>query len=364
MHETVGSNETTPLRAELTTQEQAFTASLEKLSATAPGPLPALHNQLSHSGDVFEPNAVEMQSGVYLNPDFKGETGDTPPTLTFNTQPLADLGRKIESPAGGATQTKHGTFFGSIRVENGTDQEPQDIPVAVKPIESSEFAHGDFASQEVAMLQHAKDCGLPTLEVVGVIVDNEATTPTRYVITKREDQIRSLDAMDWTEQAKDAPEHLGTAVKTMAALHGHAIFHRDLEFKNLSPLDEEGSFAVFDLEWAVSHQETMEGIAQKEDDIEPIAKAIAFDMGTVRRSLDKLVYPNLPEGSRPESPQEKFDYELNHLYEPYHTAILKSGSAHTKVLDQAYRRFLAKEHEKVRAVTAQAKGQVSSIVIS
>lgn len=363
MYETVGSSEAMRPQAELTVQERVFAESLERLSAAATGPLPALHNHMSHSGDIFEPNAVEMQSGVYLSPDLRGETEEVAPRFTYSPQPLADLGRKVESPTGGATQSKHGTFFGSLRIENGASNELQDVPVAIKPIESSEFAHGDFASQEVAMLQHAKECGLPTLNVLGIVVDNKATTPTTYVITRREDQIRSLDAMDWTEQVKNARQHLGTAVQTMTALHSNAIFHRDLEFKNLSPLDEEGSFAVFDLEWAVSHRQTMEDVAKQEADIDSIARAIAFDMGTIRRSIDKLVYPNLTEGTRPQSPQEKFDYELNNLYEPYHKAILESGSVHTQVLDQAYRRFLAKELDKVRAVTTQtSQTQVSSTV--
>jgi hypothetical protein len=68
----------------------------------------------------------------------------------------------------------------------------------------------------------------------------------------------------------------------------------------------------------------------------------------------------LPEGSRPQLPQEEFDYEFDNLYEPYHMAILESGSAHVQVLDRAYRRFMAKEIEMIIRAAGQDQGREQS----
>lgn len=348
---------------QLLPHEQEFANTLERLNSLPIRELPHFAEEIDHTGNVIAPTPYsQLESGIYLNQQTldsqEGEDSYLSPNLTFSTQPLAEIGRKTQIGEGMAmTESQHGTFFGMVQVETG--DQSYTAPVAIKPIDHNESAPVDATRQELAMLEYAAACGLPTLDVLGLVVDNEAAIPRSYILTRRNPEIRSLDTLNWREEAANVDQHLGTAVTTLTALHANMIFHKDLEFKNVSSLDTEGSFVVFDLEWSTSLRDVAEQPGGP--DIERLSRAIDFDLNTVRRSMRKILYPNLPEDQRPNTPEEEFSYELAHLYEPYHLAIMNSGSRYSDTLDRAYRLVLERRHN---SLSEQRSHQVQAVPVS
>lgn len=324
-------------------QEQAFTESLERLGRLPMVELPRFSDRLSHIGDMATPDPDHaLASGIYVR---SGAFGTVPESasavVAYAPQPLADVGRKTERAAGGAAETHHGTFFGALNLsgDNG-----ESTPVAIKPLSHNSYASVDHATQELAMLEYTAASGLPTLDVLGIVVDNEAAIPTTYIITRRDPEIRSLDTLDWSREAAHADEHLATAITTLAALHSQLIFHRDLEFKNVSSRDDQGSIVVYDLEWAISLRDAIGQGA--EPDVERLSRAVEFDLGTVQRSMRNILYPHLPDSERPVTTEARFEYERQHLYEPYCQAILSAPSKYRDVLEAAYQKALERQQSK------------------
>jgi hypothetical protein len=353
--DSVESREITPEQPDsyqLLPHEREFAFALERLRSLPLREMPDLASRVDHTGNIIAPDPqYALESGVYLRrpSPFLREAGDDSAGagLEYIAQPLAEMGRKTQigdSPS--TNESHHGTFFGILRTD--ADDWPggqENVAVAIKPMEHNERSPVDATLQELAMLEHVADCDLPTLEVLGLIVDNESNIPKSYIITRRNPQIRSLDTLDWSEEAENVDQHLQTAIATLTSLHSNLIFHKDLEFKNISSLDREGSFIVYDMEWSVSLRDLID--QSEVPDIERLGRAIDFDLGTVRRSMRKILYPNLPADGRPNTEQETFDYELTHLYEPYYLALMNTDSKYKGDLDKAYHMALARRHESI-----------------
>lgn len=314
------------------TQGQAeFQSHLERLPAGLIHGATNFASQLAHDGTMsnYDPDRPAFAQGFHLDPEALGHSGELPTSLGFTPQRLPEIGRTA-----GETHSRNGTFFGILNA-TGADGTLSRAPVAVKPIQLGGL---DRSKQEVAMLAYARERSLPVPELIGIFMDHESAIPTAYVITRRNREIQSLDNLDWTREAANATSHLQVAVSTLVALHKNLLFHRDLEFKNLSSLDREGSFIAFDLEWAISLADIV--ARGGEEAVKRLSAAIERDLGDVRRSMKRFIYPNLAEHTRPSSAEEELDYELATLYEPYHLALMSSDSPHIQILDHAYRRAL------------------------
>jgi hypothetical protein len=157
-----------------------------------------------------------------------------------------------------------------------------------------------------------------------------------------EGDLESLNAQDWSRlDPAEARERVAPVSDTLALLHGEGIFPHEMAFGNVGVGESEGSRFIFDLESAKSFRNILDKLGP--DDPLPEELLIAFrqDFTPPRVSFRDFVYPNLPPGERPATPEELFQFEFNLLYEPYHMAILQSGSKYTAVLERAYRAMMS-----------------------
>lgn len=146
----------------------------------------------------------------------------------------------------------HGVFFGGLETENGSQ-----IPVAVKPHEivcddvvskrdAEKSCFSDYFTNVAAKLGH-----LCSLEPVGFILGKDGDP---YTITLLEDDLTTLDSIDWTVFYREGTETVGmrdiwkkTAVN-VANLHsiGDSL-HGDLATRNIAT-NSDGQILLIDWE--------------------------------------------------------------------------------------------------------------------
>lgn len=131
--------------------------------------------------------------------------------------------------AEGRRDSVQGVFFGYLALG-----EEIETPVAVKPFLSATSA----GVHETALLMHLKDRGLPVYEVLGASWSRDQGYT---MITKFEEESRSLDNINWQKGVEDPlRDHLTNidgikqVGKTLGLLHGNGVIHGDAQIKNFA----------------------------------------------------------------------------------------------------------------------------------
>ena len=329
-------------RLPLTPIQAAFLERLATLRDSSVGPLPDFTEYLTHYGRIpsHDPTSGTLAGMCLSRVDLQpfAEAGEvTPNSFTFDAQPTLELGRE---------NSWRKVFFGQMHMESRSGTIDKSVQVAVKRFPKDEI---HYAVQEAAMLQYLQQQGVPALEVIGLLMHEEAEEPGVYLLTRFTQEVISLDNPDWSKLSpKEMQDQLRAVRNTLVTLHQGLVFHGDAEFKNIGVGERDGSIVVFDVERAVSLRDAVSQEEGAEGEV-PIRliQAMSADFSSVQKSLRKYVYPNLPEDHRPKNDKERFEYELNHILEPYHMALMESDSPYKSALDRAYRTVLERKHREV-----------------
>jgi tRNA A-37 threonylcarbamoyl transferase component Bud32 len=243
----------------------------------------------------------------------------------------------------GRERSYHGVFLGVMRAQSADGAVAQERFVAVKPFMLHEGAH---VVQELNMTQRVREEGLTTLNPLGVIVDRWGDPPRMFIVTDLMQELSSLAAKNWHNlQPEDVANRMRQVVNTLAVMHTKGLVHGDPQFKNIGIGESEDQQIVYDLEDGVSIRDLLEQTGPDDPVPERLVRLLAEEFRRVRISMREFIYPNLPEGQRPVTAEDRFMFELNALFEPYHQALHETETPHRDVLDRVYRTIL----EKVRA---------------
>lgn len=324
--------------------QRAFMDYLDAVPARMIRPLPNLAEHANHMGVVEDQAGLAERLFIGVAPDilqpFKA-AGERPGDVTFRPSQLAQFGKE---------KSFRGAFFGVLGMtsESGTRHE-EEVVVKQYPLGGEHDATHN-AIQEVTMLAHVKELGLPTVDVVGVMVNRYPSEgrPIMYVITRHKQGLESMDELSWRGiTTADMPDRLHPVLDTLESLHGNLVFSGDPKFKNIG-LGEDGKPIIFDLEHATSARELVAGMNEEnqEEVQERLVRLMGIDFSHVAVSLDGIVYSNLPENERPRTPMERFDFELAHVMEPYHLRLMEGNSPYKDVLNQTYNRVLQQRREQ------------------
>gem|GEM_PF-4566421 len=334
-------------------QEQAFMDRLALHNSRLSGVMPDLASQLDHGGHVASEQLAQKFDNTNFSADvlapFKDHGEKGPAELSFMRKPFLELGHE---------QSYHGTFLGEMRMASSDGAVVDTRLVAVKPFLLNE---GGSLAQEVAMLQFATSKGLQTVKPLAVIADRWGEVQRFYLITERLDPLSTLAAENWLGiQANEVAERLQPARKMLLDLHERGMTHGDPQFKNVATGESEGEIIVHDLEEATSIQALLEQTGPDDEIPEKLVMALRQEFYRVRLSMRDYVYPNLPEDQRPNSPEERFMFELGALFEPYHLALGESASPYRQVLDRAYKIMLERTRREVSEGYEPQPGDVPS----
>jgi tRNA A-37 threonylcarbamoyl transferase component Bud32 len=230
--------------------------------------------------------------------------------------------------------------------------------VAVKPFMLNE---GSNLAQEVGMLQRARQQGLSTLTPLAIIADRWSEVPRYYLVTEHLDELSTLVAENWRGiQAGEVAERLQPAVQMMLALHEKGMVHGDPQFKNVATSEKEGKIIVHDMEEGTSIQDLLDKTGPDDPVPEQLVLSLRQEFYRVRLSMRDYVYPNLPADQRPNTPEERFMFELDTLFEQYHMALSQSDSPHRSVLDRTYKIVLERTRQEVSEGREPQPGDVPS----
>jgi hypothetical protein len=329
--------------------QRAFMDYVDAVQPRMIRPLPDLAARANHLGVVEDQSGLADRLFVGVSPDVLqpfSDAGERPGNLAFTPSQLAQFGKE---------KSFRGAFFGVLGMtsENGTQHE-EEVVVKQYPLGGQNDATHN-AVQEVTMLAHVKELGLSTVDVVGVMVNRYTADgqPTMYVITRHKQGLESMDELSWRGvTTADMPERLHPVIDTLESLHSNMVFSGDPKFKNIG-LGEDGKPIIFDLEHATSARELVTGMNEgsREEVLARLTRLMGVDFSHVAVSLEGIVYPELPEGERPQTPLERFDFELAHVMEPYHMRLMEGNSQYKDVLNHVYNRVLQQRREQ--AVRAQ-----------
>ncbi|HSW99339.1 MAG TPA: hypothetical protein VLF71_05915 [Candidatus Saccharimonadales bacterium] len=311
-------------------------------------PLPDLAALANHEGVVSDESGLIERLNVSIAEDVLSPfaDGERPSEFTFTPRQLAAFGKE---------KSFRGAFFGVLKMKSRDGVQVEE-PVVVKqyPLGGQHDASHN-AAQELTMLAHAKAVGLSTVDVVGAIVDRYSANPLVYVITRQKQGLESMDELRWRGiTTAQMPDRLHPVVDTLVSMHTKLLFSGDPKFKNIG-LGEDGSPIIFDLEHATSLRDLVEHMTPENQDevMDRLTKRMMSEFAHVASSLDSIIYPNLPQGERPRTPLERFNFEFTHVLELYHMRILESGSRYRDVLNQAYGRMLEKQHSNALRLQAE-----------
>lgn len=320
----------------LPADQQAF---IDRLGhARWPQPLPDLAEHTNHDGIVIDQTNLVADGKLNVNMAADvlqrfTDAGERARSFMFTPKPLGRFGKE---------KSYRGAFFGALDVEgSGGHTERLEVVVKQYALGGPQDAQHN-AIQELTLLDYARRIGLNCVEPMGVIVDRLAVQPKIYMLMHRKEGLESMDELNWRGITRaDMADRLRPAVDMLSLMHGNLLFHGDPKFKNIG-LGEDGQPIVFDLEHGASVRDLVANMDEENgiESMDHITNLLAKDFSHLRVSLQSQIYPNLPDYERPSSPLEEFEFELTHLYEPYHMKLMEGNSPHKDVLNQAYNRMV------------------------
>jgi|AntRauTorckE6833_2_1112554.scaffolds.fasta_scaffold01909_5 hypothetical protein len=317
--------------------QQYFSQSIEALRQSDIGLMPDIGAEINHDGHTsmgIESALQKFGKLAILSDDSLEHISRKrfPDRIVFNSKPLLRLGRE---------DSRQQVFFGELQGQWFHESEVQSVDIAVKAIPRKE-ADKHKVLHEIGMYQYAKRQGIPTLEVLGAVInDNQASdTPYGYVMTRFEPDIQTLDSLNWSnlsrEEAGQALEH---AVDTLVVLHSNYLFHGDFEFKNIAAVEGGQSPKVVDLEFGDSMRDEV-------DNIMKLSIHMSNDFSSLARSLDLSIGYLYRDDTGRESPMDRYDFMFEHVFLPYHIKMQKAGVWPTGHMGKAYDNVVCRKHDE------------------
>jgi hypothetical protein len=326
--------------------QQAFMERLAEHHAQLTGPLPDLSGVLDRKGRLPSEREAGRFLGVHLSKEtltpFRDHGERGPEAISFTHNELLEIGHD---------ESYHDAFIGRLRMASADGAVVDERTVVVKPF----FMHeAGSAVQELAMLQRVREAGFRTVTPLGVVLDDrwDADPQRLFLITAYEGELSTMAAENWRRlNREDVAGRVKPALDTMLSLHEKGLMHGDPQFKNVASGETEGSSIIHDLEEARDVTGLLAAV--EADDPVPLqlVQLLKQEFWRVRLSMRKYVYPNLPRDQRPTTPEERFMFELDTVFEPYHRALSESAMLHRNTFNRAYTAVL----EMTRAEIAEGR---------
>jgi tRNA A-37 threonylcarbamoyl transferase component Bud32 len=242
---------------------------------------------------------------------------DFPDRLVFRPQPLLRIGKE---------DSRHQPFFGKINGKWFHDAANESHQIAVKPIVSPKKSPMTKQKllHEVAVYQHLRRIGVPTLDVLGVaVLDQPRNEVYGYAITDYDPDIVTLDSLDWKRMSKfEHFEHIENATDYISLLHSNLIFHGDCEFKNIAIGESKKSIKVVDVEWSTI-------LTDRDVPLLKIKQNMSVDLAMVGKSIDNFVFKYWKDELDLSDDSKRFNVLHTILYEPYYEKLVHSQIANT-----------------------------------
>lgn len=251
----------------------------------------------------------ELQEGIYLDEGLCREGMQ----YGFFVQPGNRLTRE---------DSHNKVFFGNMLLLPEAEGSEVHAQVAVK---SRVLSEAPKLLGEMALFQHLDELGLRTYRSAGLLVGKKAV----HFMTYFEGNVATMDTVDW--QSLDAPEawvEVDKVVDTMYQLYTNALFHGDLEFRNVA-FDQTGNTVIIDPELMISARECFDelfdaGIMLNSDQqrmYDSLVQKMSGELGSVIKSIDRHIVPLIPKQERPRTDEARLKLYKKHLLEPYKSRI-------------------------------------------
>jgi hypothetical protein len=321
--------------------ERAFSERLAMHNARLSAPLPDMTTVLDRNGNMPSEQQVDKFASAHFDGDLlrpfrdHGERGPAQVSFTRNT--LLEMGND---------QSYHGTILGNMQLTSSDGAVVENHLVAVKPFLLSE---GASVVQELAMLQQAARDGLSAVKPLALITDRYNIDAQRiFLVTELNQELSTLARENWRGvQGDEVAEALEPAVSTLVLMHENGMVHGDPQFKNIATGETQGTEIVFDLEDGRDIRGLLEYVVEHDEVPHELVWHLRQEFWRVRLSMRDYIYPRLPADQCPATPEERFMFELNTLFEPYHRKLSESSSPYRAALDRAYRAVLERTREEV-----------------
>ena len=317
--------------------QEDFCSEVEQLRQSSIGLLPDLAGELNHHGQT----TTEVEAALEKDPrqalisqravDYLSEKS-LPDRTNFTPIRMFRLGRE---------DSRQFVFFGELQGEWFHEATTEGLNVAVKPVPHDPYDRHKVL-HEVAMYQHLAEQGIPTLEVLSVMKNNDSSrkTPYGYVITTYEPDVTTLDSLDWKKMENgQIAQSLEPAIDTLALLHSHYLFHGDSEFKNIAVVESGKSPKIVDLEFGASLRDEQENVLK-------LSQFMNNDFSCLARSLDLTVGHYYRNENGLEQPVKRYDFLFEHVFLPYYNKMQQLGVIPTSNLGKAYENVVIRKQEE------------------
>jgi hypothetical protein len=322
-----------------TPAEELFTESIDMVRKAQVHELPDFTRTLQHSGfltpfphDAFEP-------GIHVDSQRWGVVAErgAPDRFTFIGQDWLRIGRD---------ESYRGVFFGNMVSTWFNDGTVANEQVAVTPSLGRFPQDYQESLQEIAIHQYLEQLGVPTLEVLGMLVVERPEQVPRVFKISRFRPYETLNNINWRGLTEDQRwDRMGLALDTLARLHAHLVFHGDPVFKNIGFGQTEGDIVVIDTEKSLSAALAIHP-SQIEKGEQRIMQLMSNDFSRLCLSVDHEILSCLPEGERPHG-LDRFEVMLEHVYIPYFERLVHMHSPFVSLLKtQLFDRVVARKMQE------------------
>lgn len=270
--------------------------------------LPDLKERINHNMKFVQVND-NLDNGIYLDEGLHRDNMQ----YGFFVQPGNRLTRE---------DSHNKVFFGNMLLLPEGEGGEVHAQVAIKSRSREETPK---LLGEMALFQHLDDLGLKTFRPAGLIVGEKAT----HLMTYFEGNVATMDTVDWMSmEVEEAWEEVDKVVDTMFQLYTNALFHGDLEFRNVA-FNQTGSTVIIDPELMISARDTYAVLLDADIMLSPqqrcmydaLVKKLSGEMGSVFKSIDRHIIPLMPKKERPRNDEARLKLYKNYLFEPYKARV-------------------------------------------
>jgi hypothetical protein len=311
-------------QAEDVAHQQTATTSLERLRKEQVYDLPNYGQSLAHNGRITNFSGDDLAEGLYLDDEFRDEifaNGKIPDRLGFQTDEMQRIGKE---------DSKRHVFFGEARLDYfDARRDPEPISVALKPFEGQVAQkHG---LQEIAVSQYLGLLGLGVIKPVGLLVGpGESAERTIFMVSKTDDNLKSLDNIDWAKIPKaKVIDHIDGAVSALATVNSRLVFQGDALLRNTAMRQTKDNYLTVDYEYAISTRENSHPSSAA-----PLRtkQAMSADLSALATDIKDRIYRKVEGGNETEA----FEWLLQHVYMPYRRHLIEADGHYTAMLVQCF----------------------------
>lgn len=270
--------------------------------------LPDYKVRINHNMKFVQVNE-DLEQGMYLDEGLHREGMQ----YGFFVQPGNRLTRE---------DSHNKVFFGNLLLLPEGEGGEVHAQVAVKSRSSNETSK---LLGEMALFQHLEDLGLRTYRSAALLVGQKAT----HFMTYFEGNVATMDTIEWESMdVEEAWTEVDKVVDTMYQLYPNALFHGDLEFRNVA-FDQTGNTVIIDPELMISARDSFDELLDAGIMLTPdqqrvynaLVQKMSGELSSIFKSIDRHIVPLIPKGERPRTDEARLKMYKKSVLEPYKSRV-------------------------------------------